>query len=95
MASYIARLISFCIHRLAYLYNSIYLGITLYTYICVSISIPSYIDKLKEGSVAEVKFIARISKMGDKLIIVVPMDFHKEIKSLKGRQVRVKVDDEI
>lgn len=44
---------------------------------------------------AEVKFIARISKMGDKLIIVVPMDFHKEIKSLKGRQVRVKVDDEI
>jgi antitoxin component of MazEF toxin-antitoxin module len=51
-------------------------------------------DKLREGS-AEVKFIARISKMGEKLIIVVPMDHHKEIKSLKGKQVIVKVDDEI
>jgi antitoxin component of MazEF toxin-antitoxin module len=50
--------------------------------------------KLREG-LAEVKFIARISKMGEKLIIVVPMDYHKEIKSLKGKQIRVKVDDEL
>jgi antitoxin component of MazEF toxin-antitoxin module len=48
---------------------------------------------LKELS--EVKFIARISKMGDKLIIVIPTDYHKEIKALKGKQVRVRVDDEI
>jgi antitoxin component of MazEF toxin-antitoxin module len=47
------------------------------------------------GSMAQVKFVARISKMGEKLIIVVPMDYHKDIKSLKGKQVRVKVDDEI
>jgi antitoxin component of MazEF toxin-antitoxin module len=47
------------------------------------------------SSLAQVKFIARISKMGEKLIIVVPMDFHKDIKALKGKQVRVKVDDEI
>jgi antitoxin component of MazEF toxin-antitoxin module len=50
--------------------------------------------KLGEG-LAQVKFIARISKMGEKLIIVVPMDYHKDIKSLKGKQVRVRVDDEI
>jgi len=50
--------------------------------------------KLKE-SLAEVKFIARISKMGEKLIIVIPMDYHNEIKALKSKQVRVKVDDEI
>jgi hypothetical protein len=33
--------------------------------------------------------------MGDKLIIVVPTDYHREIKSLKSKQVRVLVDDEI
>jgi hypothetical protein len=33
--------------------------------------------------------------MGEKLIIVIPMDYHDEIKALKGKQVRVNVDDEI
>jgi antitoxin component of MazEF toxin-antitoxin module len=33
--------------------------------------------------------------MGDKLIIVIPTDYHKEIKSLKGKQVKVRVDDKI
>lgn len=59
-----------------------------------SISIRQYMVKLKDD-LAEVKFIARISKMGEKLIIVIPMDYHKDIKALKGKQVRVKVDDEI
>lgn len=50
--------------------------------------------KLKE-ELAEIKFVTQISKMGEKLIKVVPMAFHKDIKALKGKQVRVKVDDEI
>jgi antitoxin component of MazEF toxin-antitoxin module len=33
--------------------------------------------------------------MGDKLIIVIPTNYHKEIKSLKGKQVRIRVDDKI
>ena len=58
------------------------------------ISIRQYIAKLKDN-LAKVKFIARISKMGEKMIIVIPMDYHDEIKALKGKQVRVNVDDEI
>ena len=74
--------------------ENIYVVILTYTYVGLSISMRWYMGILRDG-LAEVKFIARISKMGEKLIIVVPMDYHKEIKSLKGKQVRVKVDDEI
>ena len=33
--------------------------------------------------------------MDDKLIIVIPTNYHKEIKSLRGKQVRIRVDDKI
>ena len=36
-----------------------------------------------------VKFIGKVSTMGDKLIIVIPKEFHKEINPLKGKQVKV------
>ena len=50
---------------------------------------------MKSKRLTEVKFIGRLSKMDDKIIIVVPTEYHKEIKLLKGKQLRVRVDDEI
>jgi antitoxin component of MazEF toxin-antitoxin module len=47
------------------------------------------------GKLTEVKFIASISKMGDKLIIVIPKGFHKEIKPLKDKQIKVIVNEAI
>jgi antitoxin component of MazEF toxin-antitoxin module len=44
---------------------------------------------------ARVKFVATISKMGDKRIIVIPKDYHKDLEKLTPRQVKVTIDDEI
>jgi hypothetical protein len=41
-----------------------------------------------------VKFVSTISKMGDKRIIVIPKDYHKDIEKLT-RQVKIIIDDEI
>lgn len=43
----------------------------------------------------KVKFVAKVTKMGDKRIIIVPKDFHDDVEVLEGKQVRVIVDDEI
>lgn len=43
----------------------------------------------------KVKFVAKVTKMGDKKIIIVPKDFHDEVDVLEGKQVRVVIDDEI
>jgi hypothetical protein len=42
---------------------------------------------------AKLSFITRISKMGDKKIIVIPKFYHDKIP--KARQVRIVIDDEI
>jgi antitoxin component of MazEF toxin-antitoxin module len=42
-----------------------------------------------------VKFVGKVSTMGDKLIIVIPKDFHKQINPLKGQQVKVVVEEAI
>jgi len=42
-----------------------------------------------------VKFVGTISKMGDKRIIVVPKDYHKDLEKLSPRQVKITIDDEI
>ena len=42
-----------------------------------------------------VKFIGKVSTMGDKLIIVIPKEFHREINPLKGKQVKVVVEEAI
>ena len=44
---------------------------------------------------AQVKFVGKISTMGDKLIVVIPKDFHKDSVKMKGKQVKVVIDDEI
>ena len=41
----------------------------------------------KTGELAQLKFVGKISDMGDRKIIYIPKSFHK--------QVRVLVDDEI
>jgi hypothetical protein len=43
----------------------------------------------------QLKFIGRISTMGDKLVIVIPKEFHKETQSLRTKQVLVVVEDAI
>lgn len=48
----------------------------------------------KDTQVPSVKFIGKISSMGDKLIVVVPKEYHEQIKKLKAKQVRVLIDDE-
>jgi hypothetical protein len=42
----------------------------------------------------KVKFVSTISKMGDKRIIVIPKDYHKDIENLT-RQVKIIIDDDI
>jgi antitoxin component of MazEF toxin-antitoxin module len=43
----------------------------------------------------KVKFVSTVSKMGDKRLIIVPKDFHDELDNLKGKQVKIIIDDDI
>jgi hypothetical protein len=45
--------------------------------------------------VAELKFVGRIISKGKNLIIWIPKEFHKYAKPLKGKQVRIVIDDNI
>jgi len=46
-------------------------------------------------NVARMKFVGRISTQGNNLIVWIPKEFHKDAKQLKGKQVRIVIDDEI
>ena len=46
-------------------------------------------------TMSKMKFVGRISDMGDKEIIIIPKEFRKDSKPLKGKQVRIQIDDEI
>jgi len=39
------------------------------------------------------KFVGKISPMGDKLIIIVPKEFHGDVKKHLAKQVIVKIDE--
>jgi antitoxin component of MazEF toxin-antitoxin module len=45
--------------------------------------------------VTRVKFVSTVSKMGDKRIIVIPKDYHKDLEKLTPRQIKVTIDDEL
>jgi len=45
--------------------------------------------------VAELKFVGRISSQGKNLIIWIPKEFHKHARPLKGKQVKIVIDDNI
>lgn len=49
---------------------------------------------MPKDTMTSAKFVGKISSMGDKLIIVIPKDFHKDVEKMKGKQVRVVVDNE-
>jgi hypothetical protein len=42
-----------------------------------------------------VKFVSTVSEMGGRLIINIPASFKEKAEKLKGKQVRVVIDDEI
>lgn len=46
-------------------------------------------------SVTSVKFVSTISEMGGRLIINIPASFKEKAEKLKGKQIRVVIDDEI
>lgn len=46
-------------------------------------------------SMSQFKFVGRISSQGKNLIIWIPKEFHKEVKTLKGKQIKIILDDDI
>jgi hypothetical protein len=44
---------------------------------------------------SQLKFVGRISTQGSNLIVWIPKEFHKDAKPLRGKQVRIVIDDNI
>jgi hypothetical protein len=44
---------------------------------------------------AKLKFVGKVSDMGDRKIVYIPKEFHKAAERLQGKQVRIMIDDEI
>lgn len=40
------------------------------------------------------KFVGRISSQGKNLIIWIPKEFHNDVKRLKGKQIKIIIDDD-
>lgn len=38
------------------------------------------------------QFTAKISKMGKQLIIIIPQEFHNDVNTNLGKQIKVKLD---
>jgi hypothetical protein len=49
------------------------------------------------GYMTELKFIGKVSSMGKRKIVYIPEEYHKTAEKLqgKGKQVRIRIDDEI
>jgi hypothetical protein len=39
------------------------------------------------------KFVGKVSVMGDKVLIVIPKEFHKQVEPFKGKYVKVTVEE--
>jgi hypothetical protein len=50
---------------------------------------------MKEDNMTSVRFVSKISKMGDKRLIIIPKDYHDEIEKLKPKQVMITIDDKL
>ncbi len=46
-------------------------------------------------NVLKTKFLAKVSKMGEKIVIVVPMDYHDKVKPFLSKRVKIEIDDEV
>lgn len=42
----------------------------------------------------QIKYVAKISSQGENYVLWIPKEFHKQVEKLKGKQVRVVIDDE-
>jgi hypothetical protein len=58
-------------------------------------------SKLRSITDLKIKFIVKLGTMGtygdgvDKFHLIIPKEYGKQVRDLKGKQVRVYVDDEI
>jgi hypothetical protein len=50
-----------------------------------------------ESALTQLKFVGKISDMGDRKVIYIPKAFHKQAMKLQGedKQVKIIVDDDI
>jgi len=51
--------------------------------------------KITIFTMAQFKFVGRISSQGKNLIIWIPREFHKDIKPLRDKQIKILLDDNI
>ena len=53
--------------------------------------------QIEEVDMTELKFVGKVSSMGRRKIVYIPEEYHKTAEKLqgKGKQVRVRIDDEI
>ena len=53
--------------------------------------------QLEEEDMTELRFVGKVSSMGKRKIVYIPEEYHKTAEKLqgKGKQVRVRIDDEI
>ena len=49
----------------------------------------------QQEKLTSVKFVSTVSEMGGRLLINIPASFKDKAEKLKGKQVRVVIDDEI
>jgi hypothetical protein len=49
------------------------------------------------GYMTELRFVGKVSSMGKRKIVYIPEEYHKIAEKLqgKGKQVRIRIDDEI
>jgi hypothetical protein len=48
-----------------------------------------------QKALTQIQFVGKLSKMGDRRIIYIPKDFHKEAEKLEGKQIYVIATDDI
>jgi hypothetical protein len=47
------------------------------------------------NDMTQLKFIGKVSGMGRRRIVYIPEEYHKLADKLQGKQVRIRIDDEI
>jgi hypothetical protein len=46
-------------------------------------------------NMTELKFVGKVSSMGNRKIVYIPAEFHKTAAKLEGKQIRIRMDDEL
>lgn len=63
----------------------------------ISSIVAASIEGVAEQDLTELKFVGKVSSMGRRKIVYIPEEYHKTAEKLQGigKQVRVRIDDEI